>query len=349
MQVSVIEAEGSQLEALVPEWRGLAEARGNPFVTPEWYFAAAGGTPRIAVARAREDGRLAGLLPLRVESWRGLRALRFGGYRLGDRFHPVAALEAEPAVAAGCVEGLLEIGERRLRLDKCDDVSGWLSGLPGGGASTLSFKRTTAAKVPRVTLAGRDWQGYLQSRSKNLRSRIGRMERKLIREHGMTIRRTRTAAELQGDFQTLFALHDARRQQKGGTSLAPGPLRDQLFAFCAASLERGWLRLRIMECDGRPAAVFLGWRLGGRYCFYQSGFDPAWGRLSVGLVSLALAIREAFEEGAAEFDLLLGDEEYKLRLADGEGEVTSGVLAPRFDLAAAIAYAESGLRAVRGH
>jgi CelD/BcsL family acetyltransferase involved in cellulose biosynthesis len=47
------------------------------------------------------------------------------------------------------------------------------------------------------------------------------------------------------------------------------------------------------------------------FSFYQSGFAPAFARESVGLVMLARAIRQAIAEGAAEFDLLHGDESYK--------------------------------------
>jgi len=58
-------------------------------------------------------------------------------------------------------------------------------------------------------------------------------------------------------------------------------------------------------------AAFLGWRLGDVFAFYQQGFDPAWSRRSVGVVIAAVTIREALEEGANEFDFLLGTEEYK--------------------------------------
>ena len=342
----MIEGQGPELEALVPEWRRLAELRGNPFVTPEWFLATVTGEAKVVCAR-RPDGTLLGLLPLVEDSWRGVRALRFGGRRLGDRLHPVAAAEDEPVAAAKCLAALAERGETRIVLDKCADESGWLDRARGRGRSAWAYRRISTADLPRIGLAGRDWDAYLGGLSKNLRSRVGRMERKLIREHGMTIRDTREGGELEADFETLFELHDARRDELDGTSLGSRRHRMQLLDFCRSALANGWLRLRIMECDERAVAAFLGWRVGDTYCFYQSGFDPDWGRLSVGLVNLALAVRDAFEEGAAEFDLLLGDEEYKLRLADGKRTVATGVLAKRYDLALGLAHAEAGLRAAR--
>src|SRR5690554_5704931 len=107
----MIESAGPELDRLVPEWRRIAELRGNPFATPEWYFATASEVRRIAAVR-REDGTLLGLLPLVAESWRGVRSLRFGGHLLGDRYHPVAELADETETAASCVGALLGVGER---------------------------------------------------------------------------------------------------------------------------------------------------------------------------------------------------------------------------------------------
>lgn len=339
----MIEVVGTDLDELVPEWRRIAELRGNPFITPEWYFATASESPMIVAVR-RQDGSLLGLLPLVAASWRGIRALRFGGHELGDRFHPVATPGDEPEAAAECFAALAARGERRVALDKCADESSWLEASRGRGRSAMAFRTVVTTGLPRIDLTDRDWDGYLGGRSKNLRSRIRRMERKLIREHGMTVRTVSQASELDPAFETLFALHDARRGEMGGTSLSSARHRSDLLEFCRSALKHGWLRLRIMECDDQAVAAFLGWRLGDSYCFYQSGFDPDWGRLSVGLVSLALAIRDAFEEGAAEFDLLLGEEEYKQRLAEDSREVSSGIMTRRFDPALGMAHAESCLR-----
>ena len=47
------------------------------------------------------------------------------------------------------------------------------------------------------------------------------------------------------------------------------------------------------------------------FYFYQSGFDAAYDKHSVGLVTMGLAIQSAIEEGAEEYDLLHGNEAYK--------------------------------------
>jgi CelD/BcsL family acetyltransferase involved in cellulose biosynthesis len=60
---------------------------------------------------------------------------------------------------------------------------------------------------------------------------------------------------------------------------------------------------------------------------------------------LAGVIESALEEGAAEFDFLLGDERYKLRFAEGSAIVRDVLLARALPHPAAmVASAEHGLR-----
>jgi len=54
-----------------------------------------------------------------------------------------------------------------------------------------------------------------------------------------------------------------------------------------------------------------GFNYGGRFYFYQHGYDGRFAPFSVGLVLMALTIRTAISEGAIEFDMLWGTEPYK--------------------------------------
>jgi CelD/BcsL family acetyltransferase involved in cellulose biosynthesis len=99
--------------------------------------------------------------------------------------------------------------------------------------------------------------------------------------------------------------------------------------FTREAQGRGWLRLYLLEVDAAPVAGWYGWRLGNRFSYYQAGFDPAWGRYSVGFLLLAETVREAIAEGASEYDLLLGDEPFKARFATGRRLGRSVLLAPR--------------------
>jgi CelD/BcsL family acetyltransferase involved in cellulose biosynthesis len=87
-------------------------------------------------------------------------------------------------------------------------------------------------------------------------------------------------------------------------------------AFSRLALARGWLRLFTLRVGEAPVAVLYCLRYGTTMHYFQSGFDDAWTRRSVGLVAMGLAIKASFEEGADEYDLLHGDEPYKFQWAD---------------------------------
>ena len=127
----------------------------------------------------------------------------------------------------------------------------------------------------------------------------------------------------------FFALHAARWDELRGRLDDPRARRCRRSTrdFAAAALERGWLRLSFLEVEGTAVAALYGWRIGGRYAYFQAGFDTAWADASVGLVLMAHTVREAIEEGADEYDLLLGDEDYKARFATDERRVESLVVA----------------------
>src|SRR5438034_687859 len=100
------------------------------------------------------------------------------------------------------------------------------------------------------------------------------------------------------------ALHHRRWRPRGGSDALH---TENLIAFhrefTRTALERGWLRLFTLWLGEKPAASLYGFRYGRTFYFYQSGFDPAYAKNSVGLVTMGLSIESALEEGAEEYDL----------------------------------------------
>ena len=93
-------------------------------------------------------------------------------------------------------------------------------------------------------------------------------------------------------------------------------------------MARGWLRLFVLRLNGEPAASLYAFRYNHVFYFYQSGFDPAYGKYSVGLVTMALSIKAAIEEGAEEYDFLRGDERYKFQWTNTVREIGKLVISP---------------------
>lgn len=312
-------------------WRSLAEARGNPFVSPEWFRSsiahlADSAAPKV-VAVYREDGSLMGVMPFVLDASRRPAAIRFAGATFGDRLHPAAAEADEVEVASAAVEALAgELRQRILLLEKVDAEAEWWQAMQRSAPARLARIEQQPSELPFVHLEGLDWDGYLAKRSSNFRQQVRRRERALHRDHRVEVR-TATESSLEADLDRLFELHEARWDSRDGSSSLQAPAaRRFLKDFAGAAFGRGWLRLRLLEVDGTAVAGFFGWRLGPSFAFYQSGFDPAWADKSVGVVLMAATIRSAIEEGASEFDMLLGTEAYKRRFTDDSRPVQTVIL-----------------------
>lgn len=341
------EAPDVALRAHRDRWRELAVERSNAFVTPEWFeawSAAYGEGSGSRVAVVTEGDRVIGLIPLAVEGSGPLRVTRIAGANLADLLHPVAAAADEDAVAAATLAALAaERGGGAIVLDNVDGDAAWWQGAPG-----LRAHPRAASPGPYVSLAGLDWDGYLQQRSSSFRKRLRQIERGLAREAEIAFRLCRDEGDATAGMATFFDLHYRRWAERGGSSLSAERARAFHLDFAAAAARRGWLRLWIVEADGEPIAASYGWRVGERQAFYQSGLDDRFARHSVGLLLQAHAIREAIAEGAREYDMLLGDEGYKGRFCDRSRDLrTVALTRPRSLAGAAIAAELAGRRAVR--
>jgi CelD/BcsL family acetyltransferase involved in cellulose biosynthesis len=324
----------SESDPVESQWRALAERRENAFLTPEWFrgwLRAYGDEvePFVPLVRG-DDGSLRGLLPLAIDREGHPRACRIAGANLGDRFHPVCEPGDEAEVAAEVGRSLAEPPQpwSVIALTHVQTEPPWLDALAEGTGERVRVRQRIAGPLPYLELGAHEgWEGYLRSRSSNFRQQVRRFRRRAEKAGSMTLRRTERPEELAGDMETFFRLHGLRFGPRGGSTLSSE--RAQVFHqdFAASALRRGWLRLWFLELDGAPVAAWYGWRLGGRYSYYNSGLDPSRSELRPGLVLLAEVIRSAFEEGATVFDFLLGDEQYKYRFAEAERTVSDVTIA----------------------
>jgi CelD/BcsL family acetyltransferase involved in cellulose biosynthesis len=298
------------------EWRELAELRSNAFVSPEWFRSwwahQRGSASALIVAVHRSGGALAGVMPLVLDTSHRPHAIRFAGATLGDRFHPAAAADEEGAVASAAMRILEQQGLDRhlVLLEHIDPERSWWREMQAASLRRRAAVEQQQTALTYIPLEGLDWEGYVASRSKNFRRHLRRRERALRRDHRVHLHAP-TEASLEADLDRFFDLHALRWRERGSSSLEAKGAKEVLRSFAAEAQRRGWLRLRLLEVDGAAVAAFFGWRLGDVFAFYQQGFDPAWSRRSVGVVIAAVTIREAIEEGANEFDFLLGTEAYK--------------------------------------
>jgi CelD/BcsL family acetyltransferase involved in cellulose biosynthesis len=328
------------LAAARQDWSDLADAAGSPFSTWEWadvwYRHLGGGRPLLLHRCRAADGRVAAILPLYLSTRRPARTLRLLGHGPADQLAPVCAPADRDLAAAGL----------RRALD--ERVGGWqvavLDRLPGdeSWSEPIGGRVVHRESSPALVAEGRDWEAFLASRSRNFRDQARRRERRLAREHDLSFRLSDDPERLDADLDTLLRLHDARWE--GGTRSFVPPLDALHRDFARAALGRGWLRLWLLELGGHPAAVWLGYRMGGVEWYYQAGRDPAFEREAVGFVLMNHTIREALNDGMREYRLLIGGEGYKDRYANADRGVETAMLSRGPRGAAAVAGARLARR-----
>jgi CelD/BcsL family acetyltransferase involved in cellulose biosynthesis len=324
------------LDDLREDWIALAPQSENIFSTWEWASTwwrhyGNGAKPLVVGCSEPRGGDIVALLPLYVWSVRPVRIARFIGHGPADQLGPVCA----PAARAVAADALRAAAAR----SKLDLVLAELLPGDGGWPALLRRKPMLVEASPAISLAD-GWQAYLARRSRNLRQQIHRRERQLHHRHSVRFRLVVEPDRLDEDLTQLFELHTARWGQQSAF------LRFESFhrEFAAVALDRGWLRLWLLELDERPAAAWYGFRFAGVESYYQAGRDLSLAEESVGFVLLAHTIRAAAEDGMKEYRLLRGAESFKFRFAETNPELYSFALASGIAGRAAQAAATVGIR-----
>ena len=299
------------------EWSALAAASGNVFATPEFVdsclakLVGAG----VWIQTWPLAGAAAVFAVLVVERIAGLRVARLLGSPVADDLSPACAPESRSLAAEAIEDACAELDADVLFAERLPAEHGWPELLGGQVLATEAS--------PVIPMGGPDWSSYLAGRSANFRQQVRRKARVLERAGARY--RLADSVSLDADLDTLFALHRERWSTESTTfSEAEAFHRD----FAATALQRGWLRLWLLEVEDEPIAATYGFRFGGSESYYQSGRSQTWNKYSPGLVLLAHAVRAAMEEGVDEFRLLRGGEPHKSRFTD-QGVMLVSLAVPR--------------------
>lgn len=174
------------------------------------------------------------------------------------------------------------------------------------------FETLTTNRCPYISLAGLDWQTYLQSLPAKHRRHFSSKIRKINKEHCSQLRQVSSEQEL-GRILSWFAeMHASRWSGKGGSmTFSNQAMANFQHSFAQRALQNGWLRLYILEVDDCAAAGVFMFSYNKVFYYYQAAFDDRFSEYSVGMLALGMAIEQAIVEGADEFDLLHDDDNYK--------------------------------------
>ncbi len=167
------------------------------------------------------------------------------------------------------------------------------------------------AVCPYVHLPS-NYESYLKSLSPSMRYNIKRKRNKFENKFDGEFTLLKKDSEFKQSFNDLVRLNTSRMRERS----LRGPFQDKLFSEFHRNMmwlffKRNWLRLCFLKIGSKPIASMYTFAYGGKYYYYQAGFDPQWAKLSPGFLLFSYCIENAILEGAKEFDFLRGDEEYK--------------------------------------
>jgi CelD/BcsL family acetyltransferase involved in cellulose biosynthesis len=188
---------------------------------------------------------------------------------------------------------------------------------------------------PYIDLKGQSWQSFEMSLSSNMRYNLKRREKQVFDHLRAELARCDQSQNVSTLLDQIFDLHNRRWQLRGGSDGFAGRSIRAFHQRAAARLfEKGWLKLFLLEIDHKAVAGIYGLEYQNTFSFYQSGFDPAWDRYSVGMVLLGQTVKDAIARNLERYDFLHGAEEYKFKWTQTTRRTVSLLAYPRRRLSA---------------
>ena len=160
------------------------------------------------------------------------------------------------------------------------------------------------------------WDEYLLMLNGKQRHELKRKLRRLHEAADINYRVVEDIEEVRDAMDTFFTLFERSREDKAAFMT---PKMASFFSSLAEAMaEVNISRLYILELDRIPAAAAMCFDYNSTIYLYNSGYDPQFRSLGVGVLCKALSIKDAIQRGRKKYDFLKGAEAYKHRLGGRE-------------------------------
>lgn len=300
-------------------WRGL-------FALPHWLetwweYLNPGGT--LYLRSVWENEKLCGIAPFYMKD---STACLLGSEDVCDYLDVPVAADRESLFWTALLEDLSKKGIKQMQLGLLRPDSVVFSGLPpllkeGGKQLTASWETIDVSFEMGLPS---DWEGYLKALSKKQRHEVRRKLRRLHEGAKVQYRELWGSDITPALQQTFFELFARSREDKA-TFLTPE--REKFFQTLMERMnDAGLLRMGLLELNNRSAGMTLHFVQDGRVYLYNSGHDPGYRFLSVGLMTKIFCIKESVHQQRHTFDFLKGREVFKQRLGGREVPLFRGVI-----------------------
>jgi len=284
------------------------------FSSPEWskvWWQQFGSGAKLNLGAVKQGGKIIGISPLQTK---GDVAYFIGSKDVCDYLDFVVADGSQDTFFSCLLDNLKAVGVRRLDLAPLRPDSTVRTSLINIApkhkwqASCDQEDVTVELNLPS------SWEQYLKLLSGKQRHELNRKLRRL-NEEGDLKHRTSIDAN-QADIDIFLRLFRDSRPDKA--AFLTSQMESFFRSIAGAMASKKLLRLNILELDKKPVAATVCFDYHDTVYLYNSGYEPEYGWLSVGVISKALCIKDSIERHKKRFDFLKGDEAYKYQLGGQE-------------------------------
>ena len=302
-------------DSIAGEWECILPHTGanTIFITPWWqqlwWNRYGNDDSELEILSIRDGDTLLGIAPLMT---RGDTLSFLGDTDLFD-YHDFLVREGcEDPFYDTLWQHIESMDWQRMELKSLRESSETLRRFPAFAQTSGWTSTVTDEDVSPFADLDASWDEYVAGLRKKDRHELRRKLRRLNNGNEASQYAFDDPGEIADAMPEFFRLMRASRPDKDDFLTSD---REQFFSELAQELSsRDQFRLFFLEINDVRVASCICFDYNGSYLLYNSGYDPEYSALSVGLLNKALCIQEAIESGKSKFDFLRGNERYKYNL-----------------------------------
>ncbi len=286
------------------------------FVSPSWlkvWWQVFGTEAELYLGSVRKNGKIIGIAPLMIGD---RTASLLGSVDVCDYLDFVVVPGMEGDFFSVLLDDLKQKGITHLDLKSLRPDSTVLTSLVG---LALNLGYEVLCQLVDVSLEldlPSTWEEYLATLSAKQRHEVRRKVRRLLEAGKVDYHFIEDRAAVGNTMDIFLRMFTESRSDK---AVFVTSQRESFFRFLAGAMtSEGLLRLGVLELDSTPTAMIMCFDYNDCIYLYNSGYDPRYNSLSVGLLSKVFCIKESIKEGKKRFDFLKGNEIYKHHLGGRE-------------------------------
>ena len=317
MQSDTISITEETFAGLAAEWTNPNHLNWNSiFVLPAWlqvWWQEFGSSSKPHLLAVRQGGQITGIAPLLLREG---KASFLGSTDVCDYQDFIVAPGREKDFFNALLDHLTRKGITQFDLGAVRPESTVLAHLVPLAREKGYVVRLQPEDVSVELDLPATWEEYLSMLDTRQLHELKRKMRGASAEAKLDYRIVSDHASVNQAVDTFFKMFTGSRHDKAAFLTAP--MEAYFRSLVDAMAQIGLARFGILDLDNVPAAAILYFDSNDAVYLYNSGYDPRYELLSVGLLCKTMGIQASIEAGKKKFDFLKGNEPYKYRLGGKE-------------------------------